>query len=77
MEFMAAQTVNCIFTNLTPNQAKILAQWYEGQGEQNAYEWFAVQDEIAPLADVRRKGGYRETLPNGDIVVHCRTPERD
>ncbi len=25
----------CIFENLSPEQAKVLAEWFEGQGEQD------------------------------------------
>ncbi len=64
----------CIFDNLTPEQAKILAGWFEGQGEQDCDVWFDVHGVEAPLTDVRRKGGYREILDNGDVIVHCRTP---
>jgi len=65
----------CIFENLTPKQAKVLAEWFEGQGEQDCAIWFDAQDTPSPLTDVQRKGGYREILPNGDVVVHCRTPK--
>jgi hypothetical protein len=65
----------CIFENLTPKQAKVLACWFEGQGEQDCVVWFDDRDTPAPLADCGRKGGYREILPNGDVIVHCKTPK--
>ena len=63
-----------MFENLTPKQAKILAEWFEGQGEQDCYDWFDNQDEKAPLTDVGRKGGCMEILDNGDVIVYCKTP---
>ena len=63
----------CIFENLTHEQAVVLARWFEGQGEQDASDWFEEADVPSILANVSRKGGYRETLPNGDVIVHCRT----
>lgn len=63
----------CIFENLTPKQAKILSDWFEGQGEQSCYDWFDCRDGKAPLTDVGRKGGYREILDNGDVIVYCKT----
>ena len=65
----------CIFENLTPEQARVLASWFEGQGEQDCWVWFDEEGVKSPLADVRRSGGYREILDNGDVIVHCRTPE--
>lgn len=64
----------CTFENLTPEQAKVLASWFEGQGEQDCYAWFAERNVKAPLTDVSHVGGYREVLENGDVVVYCRTP---
>lgn len=60
----------CIFENLTPAQAKRLAEWYEGQGEQDAEIWF--DDIPTPMTDVQRPGGYMEELENGDIIVYCK-----
>ncbi len=64
----------CIFENLTPDQAKVLSDWFEGQGEQDCVTWFDDRHTSAPLTDVDRKGGYREILDNGDVIVHCKTP---
>lgn len=38
-----------IFTNLTWEQAKCLAKWYEGQGEQDADVWFSEQQIKTPI----------------------------
>ena len=64
----------CIFENLSPDQAKVLADWFEGQGEQDCVVWFVDRNVPAPLTDVRHEGGYREVLDNGDVIVHCKTP---
>lgn len=44
-----------IFDGLTLERAKVLAEWYEGQGEQNAEFWFEIRDMVAPIADVQAK----------------------
>lgn len=64
----------CIFENLSTSQANILAEWFEGQGEQDCVVWFDENGIKAPMTDVRHKGGYKEILNNGDVIVHCRTP---
>jgi hypothetical protein len=64
----------CIFDNLTPDQAKVLAEWFEGQGEQDCDIWFDERGVPAPLTNVSHPGGYREILDNGDVIVHCKTP---
>jgi hypothetical protein len=65
--------VTCTFVNLTPAQAKALAEWYEGQGEQQADDWFdIVCEDRAPYTDVGRVGGYREIDEDGNVIVHCR-----
>ena len=62
----------CIFENLTTKQAEVLASWYGGQGEQDAGVWFDDRDTPVPMTDCGRENGYKEILPNGDIVVHCK-----
>ena len=47
--------------------------WFEGQGEQDADGWFEEADVPSILTDIHREGGYEEVLPNGDVVVYCRT----
>ena len=64
----------CIFENLTPEQANILASWFEGQGEQDCVVWFEDRGVKAPMTDVRREGGYKEQHETGDVTVYCRTP---
>lgn len=66
-----------IFENLTPKQALVLSDWFEGQGEQNCDIWFDANNTPSPLTDVQRKGGYREILDNGDVIVYCKTPKKD
>ena len=66
----------CIFEGLTPKQAIILADWFEGQGEQDCDAWFYEQDPKIdpPLTNVQRSGGFMEVLDNGDVIVYCYTP---
>lgn len=61
----------CIFENLTIDQAKTLAEWFEGQGEQNCDVWFDKAGFPSPSADVCRKGGYMEVCGE-DVIVYCR-----
>ena len=61
-----------IFEDLTPEQAKVFADWYLGQGEQNADIWFEEQKQKTPYPDLKRPGGYPTILENGDVIVHCR-----
>lgn len=56
----------CIFDNLTEEQAEILANWFEGQGEQDSSIWFENRDVQNPLTNSIKK------LENGDVVVECR-----
>lgn len=60
-----------IIENISLEQAKALAHWYEGGGEQHAGDWLDAQDMKAPLTDVGRKGGWMKT--EGDTVtIYCR-----
>jgi hypothetical protein len=63
----------CIFENLSPEQAVMLAEWFEGQGEQDCIVWFEENDIEAPLTDVGRDGGYMEVENSGDVTVYCRS----
>ncbi len=54
-----------IFENLTPKQAKILAIWYEGQGEQDAEVWFDVNGSVVPLVESTKQEG-------DDVIVCCK-----
>lgn len=64
--------VTCTFVNLTPEQAKTLASWYEGQGEQSADEWFDIKGIETPMTNCGRKGGYREIDDKGNVTVYCK-----
>ena len=57
----------CIFENLTEDQAKVLASWFE-----DCCIWLGDRDVRFPLANVCRDGGYREILDNGDVLVYCK-----
>lgn len=63
----------CIFDGLTIEQAKVLADWFEGQGEQDCVVWFDEEDVLPPLTDVAREDGFMEVVGD-DVIVHCYTP---
>jgi len=44
-----------IIENLSIEQAKELASWYEGQGEQDASVWFEINEIPTPHVDVWRQ----------------------
>lgn len=47
-----------IVENLTMAQAETFAEWYEGQGEQDACIWFDENcEDDAPMADNGKPGG--------------------
>lgn len=62
----------CIIDGLTIEQAKTFAEWYEGQGEQDAGVWFEVNEVPTPMTDVGRPGGCIEIQADGDVTVHCK-----
>ena len=63
----------CIFENLTPKQAKTLANWFSGQGEQDCEVWFDEKGLPSPLSgkieviDV----GHKTMLDQDDVIVYC------
>lgn len=60
-----------IFEVPTIEQAKELAFWYEGQGEQDAQIWFECRELETPMTDCQRKDGFMEV--EGDTVtVYCK-----
>ena len=61
-----------IFENLTLEDAKTLAHWYEGQGEQIADIWFECQEKgRSPITNVSREGGFME-IKGDDVIVYLR-----
>lgn len=62
-----------IIDGLTKEQAQTLANWYEGQGEQQADFWFEVNGVETPYAHVSRKGGCMEQ-DGDDTILYCHTP---
>lgn len=62
-----------IFEGLTKEQAHHLADWFEGQGEQQCDEWLENQGVKSPVANVQREGGCTETVGE-DTILYCRTP---
>ncbi len=49
-----------IIENLTMQQAVHLAQWFEGQGEQDCIPWFEEVGVRAPRVEVERGGWLRQ-----------------
>ena len=81
--FWSEEMAKLVIENISIEQARELAHWYEGQGEQDADVWFECQDHEprlrAPLTDVgrgvvngKRVGpGWMEE--SGDtITIHCK-----
>jgi len=63
----------CIFDGLTLEQAKVLANWFEGQGEQDCITWFEDRGVDSPNTDVARKGGYSEiNKDKEEVIVYCK-----
>jgi len=60
-----------IIEGITLDQAKMFAEWYEGQGEQDADYCFAETDFETPMTDVQRKGGYME-VKGEDVIIYCK-----
>ena len=56
----------CTFENLTVEQAKTLAEWFEGQGEQDADMWFDINCVPTPWSDGIE---YDEA---GNVTVYCK-----
>jgi hypothetical protein len=57
-----------VIKGMSLKQAEEFVNWYEGQGEQNAADWFEENGLRAPVADVSRKGGCIcvEEIDGGD-----------
>lgn len=57
-----------VFDGLTPKQAKTLAEWFSGQGEQDCVVWFDCKGIPSPTTkSIKEK--------DGNIVVLCQTVE--
>lgn len=59
--------VTCTFSNLTPKQAKVLAEWFDGAGEQDCSEWFEVHETPSPITKKIQKD------KDGNVTVICQT----
>jgi len=64
-----------VIENLTLVQAKELAHWYEGQGEQDANIWFECQDPpcSVPYVDVHRKPWMQ--IDDNTVTIYCNRGE--
>ena len=60
-----------IFEVPTLEQAKVFADWYEGQGEQNADVWFECRQLDTPITNCFREGGCIE-VQGDDVIVYCK-----
>lgn len=60
-----------IIENLTLEQAKTFARWYEGQGEQDADIWFDIHEVETPWTDNQRKGGFME-VDKETVTIYCK-----
>lgn len=61
-----------IIDGLTMKQAKTLADWFEGQGEQDACEWFDINDVPAPMTDVQRKDYEVIDKEAETVTIQCK-----
>lgn len=48
--------------NLTEKQAKVFAEWYSGQGEQDADVWFEAQEIETPMTDDTKTSVKNKTV---------------
>lgn len=70
----------CVFINLSAEQAKVLADWFEGQGEQDCQVWFDDRGVPAPMTNVQHPEGYMGVMTHdrhpylieGDVIVRCK-----
>lgn len=60
----------CTIRNLTVEQARIFAEWYSGQGEQDAIVWFEEANDVETPMTER----YR-VLENGDTEIIIRNQD--
>ena len=61
-----------IFDNLTLEQAKIFAKWFEGQGEQDCSIWFEEKDVKSPYVDVGHKNWLTVDKETETVTVMCK-----
>jgi hypothetical protein len=62
-----------VLDNLTIEQAKILAMWFSGQGEQDCSYWFEEQNVRAPSVNIQNPKWL--TVSEDTITVDC-TPRK-
>lgn len=65
-----------ILTNISLKQAKLFADWYEGQGEQDADIWFDIHGEETPMVDVQRKNWLEVDKDAQTVTIHCQSPKK-
>jgi hypothetical protein len=62
-----------IFEGLTLNQAKALAEWFEGSGEQDAHNWFddSAPEEEYVYANVSRDDAEYIKVEGDTVTLFC------
>jgi hypothetical protein len=64
-----------IFHSMTLEQAKTLAKWYEGQGEQDASVWFEIKGVEVPCVNTRNPKWFSVDEETQNVKVDC-SPRR-
>ena len=57
----------CTFENITSEQAIALAQWFDGQGEQQCYDWFYELELKSPMVKAVIMAKNQQ-----DVIVKCK-----
>lgn len=60
-----------VIEGISIEQAEEFAHWFEGQGEQDMYNWFETNDVETFDTDVARKGGFMEKTKD-EVTVYCK-----
>ena len=66
-----------IIHNLTLEQAQTLAEWFEGQGEQDCIPWFEENDVDPPTVNVQRKPFMEVDEEDEVVTLYCKSEDED
>lgn len=61
-----------IIRNLSLKQAKVLAEWFSGQGEQDCVPWFENNDIEAPTVDCSRNPWLEVNKTEKTVTFYCK-----
>jgi hypothetical protein len=61
-----------IIKNITMNQAKVLASYYQRQGEQHAEVWFEDRNEETPIVDVSKRPWLIVDEKEETVTIICK-----